>query len=417
MPRIPVLFRCGAVLFAALCCGAAQAADPIVLGFVDGLSGSFANVGEAGLRHLQIAVEDVNARGGVLGGRKFEVLSFDTKSSAQEAQLVFKQAVDRGVRYIFQGNGSNVALALSEAVAKNNARDPGQAVLFMNFAAVDPALTNERCNFWHFRLDADSDMKMQAVTNYIARQPGVRKIYLINQDYSFGQSVARTARAMLLAKRPDIQVVGDDLHPMGKVKDFAPYVAKIKASGADTVITGNWGNDINLLVKAGRDAGLAVDYYTYYAGGFGAVSVLGEAGVNHTKQVTIWHPNIGGRGAAEHFQAYRKRFPEGREDLYYAAIRHGVELLAAAIERARSTEPLAVARALEGLRIDQDAGELYVRADNHQVIQPIFLSTLVKANGKDVRFDAEKTGFGFRTDARVEGRDTLLPTACKMQRP
>ena len=150
---------------------------------------------------------------------------------------------------------------------------------FSNYAAVDPVLTNDKCNFWHFRFDADVDMKMQGLTNAMAARKSIKKVYLINQDYSFGQGVSKAAREMLAAKRPDVQIVGDDLHPLGKVKDFSPYVAKIKASGADSVITGNWGNDMLLLVKAGKDAGLNVDYFTYYSGGLGLPETIGEAGV------------------------------------------------------------------------------------------------------------------------------------------
>ncbi|MEO8165748.1 MAG: ABC transporter substrate-binding protein, partial [Betaproteobacteria bacterium] len=229
----------GAILASALSFSALSE-DTIKIAYIEGLSGPFANVGEIGLRHYQLAAEVLNASGGVLGGRKFEIIPFDHKTSPQEAQLVFKQAADQGIRYIAQGNGSSVALALSDAVAKHNERYPQKSVIFLNYAAVDPALTNDKCNFWHFRFDADGDMKMQALTNYMAEQKGIKKVYLINQDYSFGQAVAKAARAMLAAKRPDIEIVGDDLHPLGKVKDFAPYVAKIKATGADSVITGNW---------------------------------------------------------------------------------------------------------------------------------------------------------------------------------
>ncbi len=401
----------------ALLPAAARSEDTIRIAFIEGLSGPFANVGEIGLRHYQIAAEAVNARGGVLGGAKFEIVPFDHKTSPQEAQLVFKQAADQGIRYIAQGNGSSVALALTDAVAKHNERYPDKSVIFLNYAAVDPALTNDKCNYWHFRFDADGDMKMQALTNYMAQQKGIRKVYLINQDYSFGQAVAKAARAMLAAKRPDIEIVGDDLHPLGKVKDFAPYVAKIKSSGADSVITGNWGNDLALLVKAGKEAGLKADYYTYYTGAAGAVTAFGEAGVGHVKQVTTWHSNIGARQAGDHNTAYRNRFPDVKDDLYYSSIRESVNALALAIEKAQSADPAKVAPALENIRFEDDSGEIYIRADNHQLVQPLYISTLVKANGKDVKYDVEKTGLGFRTDARVEGKDTVMPTTCKFQKP
>ncbi len=400
-------------ILAPMLSAAARGEDTIRIAYIEGLSGPFANVGEIGLRHYQLAAETVNARGGVLGGVKFEIVPFDHKTSPQEAQLVFKQAADQGIRYIAQGNGSSVALALSDAVAKHNERNLQKSVLYLNYAAVDPALTNDKCNFWHFRFDADGDMKMQALTNYMAQQKNIKKVYLINQDYSFGQAVTKAARAMLAAKRPDIEIVGDDLHPLGKVKDFAPYVAKIKSSGADSVITGNWGNDLALLVKAGKEAGLKVDYYTYYTGAGGAVTAFGEAGVGHVKQVTTWHSNIGSKQAADHNTAYRARFPEVKDDLYYSSVRESVNALALAIEKAQSADPAKVALALENLRYEDDSGEVYIRADNHQLVQPLYISTLVKANGKDVKFDVEKTGLGFRTDARIEGKDTVMATTCK----
>jgi branched-chain amino acid transport system substrate-binding protein len=103
-------------------------------------------------------------------------------------------------------------------------------VLFFDYNALDPALTESKCNFWHFRFEAHADMQVNVLTDYLARQTSVHKVYLINQDYAYGQAVRRAAKEMLAVKRPDIQIVGDDLVPLGKVKDFAPYVAKIRAS-------------------------------------------------------------------------------------------------------------------------------------------------------------------------------------------
>ena len=401
---------------AALAVALPASAQTIKIAYLEGLSGPFANVGEVGLRHLQFFAEKVNEKGGVLG-QKLEVVPFDTKTSPQEAQLVFKQLVDQGIRYMMQGNGSAVALALSEAMGKHNARNPEQTVLYMNYGAVDPALTNDKCNFYHFRFDADVDMKMQAMTNFMATQKSIKKVYLINQDYSFGQSVAKAARAMLTAKRPDIQIVGDDLHPLGKVKDFAPYVAKIQAAGADAVITGNWGNDVALLIKAAKDAGLKADFFTYYAGGLGTPPVIGEAGVDHLKQVTVFHSNIGGSRTVEMVEAYRKRFPDSKDDFYWTSIMVAVDMLTRSMEQAKSTDPTKVALALEKMKSDSLSGETYMREDNHQLVQPIFVSTFSRANGKDVKFDVERTGFGFKTDSRIEAKDTVLPTTCKFQRP
>ena len=408
--RIP--FALGALVASV----AVHAADPIKIAVIDPLSGPFANVGEAMVRHVQMAAEKINAGGGVLG-TKFEIVALDSKSNPQEAQLALKQAVDQGIRYINQTNGSNVAAALIEAVNKHNERNPDKTVMFMNTGAVDPALTNDKCSFWHFRFDADADMKMAALTDAIAQVKTIKKVYIINQDYAFGQAVSKAGQAMMTKKRPDVEIVGNELHPLGKVKDFAPYVAKIKASGADTVITGNWGNDMTLLIKAARDADYKPNFYTYYAGGLGTPPALGDAGIGHLKQVTQWHANIGGEKAANGRQAYEKKFPEAKEDLFFTTHRIALEMLAKAMEQAKSTDPAKVGKALEGMKMEEDAGEVSMRADNHQLIQPMFISTYTKVDGKDVKFDVERTGNGFKTDRRIEGKDTVMPTTCKMNRP
>src|SRR5882672_6210656 len=221
----------------------ASAQETVKIAYVDPLSGGGASIGEVGLKTFQFLAEEINAKGGVLG-KKLEIVGYDNKLNPQESLVQVQKAVDAGIRIITQGNGSGVAAAITDFVAKYNDRNPGKEILYLNYAAVDPVLTNEKCNFWHFRFDADADMKMEALTNYMKPRANIRKVYLINQDYSFGQAVRAAARKMLAAKRPDIQIVGDELHPLQKITDFAPYVAKIKASGADTIITGNWAQDM-----------------------------------------------------------------------------------------------------------------------------------------------------------------------------
>ncbi len=356
-------------------------------------------------------IDKVNAGGG-LNGERLQLLSFDNKVDPQESLIALKKALDDGARYVFQGNGSAVALAISDAIAKHNERNPGKEALFFNYAAIDPALTNAKCNFWHFRFDADVDMKMAALVSVIATQPQIKKVYLINQDYSFGKAVAAAARRMLAEKRPDIVIVGDELHPLQKVQDFSPYVAKIKASGADTVITGNWSNDMLLLIKAGKDAGLKVNWYTYYAGNLGAPSAIGRDGIGVVKQVTEYHnnalPELDPDAAA-----FRKRFTEKDDEFAYYRLNTAFLLFAAAANKARSNDPIKVAKALEGMKLNTTVGEVEMRADNHQLLQPLFVSTF----SDNVKYDVERTGLGFKTDAKVNARDTALPTTCQMQRP
>jgi branched-chain amino acid transport system substrate-binding protein len=262
----------------------------------------------------------------------------------------------------------------------------------------------------------DTDMLMEVMTSQIAARPEVKRVYLVNQDYAYGQALSRAARQLLAAKRPDILIVGDDLHPLGKIKDFAPYVTKIKAARADTVVTGNWANDLALLIRAGREIGLDASYYTLWGGIFGVPTAIGEAGIGQVKLVSSWHANINERSVRSAL-AYRARFPGASDDLYVTTVRLAVEMLARGIEKAGSDKPVEVARALEEMRIEDDGGEVWMRRDNHQLLQPIFVSTFARVDGKDVKIDVEHTGLGFRTDVRVEARDTALPTTCRMERP
>lgn len=395
------------------------AGAPIRLGMIEGLSGPFANAGEAVVRNLRIAIDRVNARGGVKtvdGQRPLELVTFDSKGNVDESLIQFRSLIDKRIPFVLQGNSSAVAGALVAAINRNNVRQPDARVLFLNYSAVDPALTNENCSFWHFRFDASSDMRMQALTEAIRAEHGVRKIYLIAQDYSFGHQVSKTAREMLAAKRPDIQIVGDEFHPVGKIKDFAPYIAKIKASGADAVVTGNWGNDLTLMVKAAREGGLNARFYTFYGNGLGAPAAMGDAGVGRVLAVAEWHPNVGGAASDAFYQSFRARYPEPRDDYVHLRMQMMVEMLVRAIEQTGSTDAVKVAQALENMRYTNAFHEATVRAEDHQVLQPLYVSVMAKQGG-DVRFDNEGSGYGFRTVRKLKAAQTTLPTTCRMERP
>ena len=396
--------------------GDALAQSTIKVAYTDPLSGPFAQVGDQNLQQLKYIIDWVNGRGGALG-RKFELVAFDNKSQPSDALLALKSATDQNMPFIMQCSGSNIAAALIEAVDKHNERNPENRIIYVNCGAVATELTNEKCSYWHFRWDANSDIKMEALTNYMKGEPSIKKVYLINQDYSFGQSVRTEARKMLAAKRPDIQIVGDELHPLLKITDFSPYIAKIKASGADSVVTGNWGQDFALLLKAAADAGLKVKWYTYYAGGAGGPTAIKQTGLDHQVfQISEGIPNSGNKAAMDFEKDFRAKV---NMSLWYPRAVNEMRMFKAAAEKANSIDPVKVAAALEGMKFDVlHGGDGIMRKEDHQFFQPIYISSFgsLTDKAKDP-FDEENTGWGWHLVSEIDTAQTILPTTCNMKRP
>ncbi len=411
------IFRstCVAAVFAA---GAtwslAQSGQPIRIAHIDTFSGPTASTGTTVAKTMQYAVHLINERGGVLG-RKLEVVQMDNAGDSNKAVAMLTSTIDQKINFMVQAGNSGIAGALLTAVEKHNQRNPAARVLFLNYGSALPDLTESKCSFWFFRFEAHQKMKMRAVADHVARSPEIKKIYLINQDYSFGHEVSADAKALIGKVRPDIQFVGDEFHPFGKIKDFSPYVLKIKQSGADTVLTGNWGNDLALMVRASKESGLNAKYITYYGGLFGVPTSIGAAGENTVFQIASWHPNVPVEDRQPELEKYQRDFKARfGEDLYYTSILVQMDMLAKAIEKTGNTQDLVkIATALEGMEHDSPFGRIKMRAQDHQASHPIYINQLVKG----VKYDAEGLGMGWKTVAKVAGDDTQLPSPCKMERP
>lgn len=392
---------------------------PIRIGMIEGLSGPFANTGEAVYRNLVWATERVNARGGVKlpgGSRPLLIERFDSKGQTEEALSALRSAVDRDITVVTQGNSSAAASGLIDAINKHNQRDPARQVLFLNYSAIVPALTNEQCSYWHFRFDAHADMRMTALMSVLREDKDLKSVYLIGQDYSFGQAVLGEARRQLAAQRPDVKLVGDELHPMARVKDFAPYAAKIKASGAQAVLTGNWGNDLTLLVKAAREAGFDGTFYTFYGNALGAPAAIGDAGVGKVIAVADWFPNVPTKESESFYQSFRQRFPSPVDDYVHMRMQLMVESLAQAIERAGSVKAAAIAAQLEKAEVKLAGQTARMRAADHQFQQPLAVAVMDRHGTPGVKFDVEGSGYGFRVIRNLTPQQAEQPHSCNMIR-
>jgi branched-chain amino acid transport system substrate-binding protein len=389
----------------------AQAGETVKIAWIDALTGMTAATGQNQLRGFQFMAERFNK--GNPAGVKFEIVSFDNKLSPQETVTVLQAAIDQGIRYVAQGTGTGPATAIIDFLNKYNERNPGKEVLFINYAAVDPDLTNSKCSYWHFRLDADTSMKMEALSTFIKDQPDVKKVYLINQNYAHGHQVAKFAKETLARKRPDIQIVGEDLTPLAQTRDFAPYIAKIKASGADTVVTGNWSSDLTLLVKAANDGGLNAKFFTYYAGVTGTPTAMGANAAGRVYQVAVMPNGLGG-DARKIMDDYKAKY---NDDFYTAQIYHAYLLLGNAMAKAKSTAPIKVAAALEGLQVKGLNGDIQMRKSDHQLQQTLYIQAWQKTGKAPLDYSVENTGHTFATIKTIEPYVSSTPTSCDMKRP
>jgi len=389
-----------------------QAAETIKIAYTDPLSGPFAQVGDQNLKQMQYVIDYINSKGGALG-RKFELVSFDNKSQPAEALIALKTIADQNIPIVMQCSGSNISAALIDAIEKQNDRNPDNRVVYINCGAVATELTNEKCSFWHFRFDAHVGMKAAMLVRALA--PEDKKVYLLNQDYLFGQSVQRDVKTFLAKYRPDVQMVGDELIPLGKVKDFSPYITKIKASGAQALITGNWGPDMSLLIKAGMEAGLNVKYYTLYAHLGGGPTAIGPAGDGKVYAIQAFNENIAVETGNTELEKWTSEFRASHDfDFYGAGFRTIFEFVQAAFNKAGSTDPVKIAEALEGMTMTDMAGhEVTMRKDDHQLLSEYFAAIFTKG----VKYDSERTGLGWKTITTVEANDLAQPTTCQMKRP
>ncbi|KPF61490.1 branched-chain amino acid ABC transporter substrate-binding protein [beta proteobacterium AAP51] len=388
----------------------AQKGETVKIAWIDALTGLTAATGQNQLKGFQFLAEQFNKSNPA--GVKFEVVSFDNKLSPQETVNALQAAIDQGIRYVAQGTGSGPATAIIDFLNRYNERNPGKEVVFLNYAAVDPSLTNERCSFWHFRFDADTSMKMEALTTFMKDDKDVKKVYLINQNYSHGHQVVKYAKENLKRKRPDVEIVGEDLTPLAQTRDFAPYIAKIRASGADTVITGNWSSDLTLLIKAANDANLNVKFYTYYASVSGTPTALGSKSAGRVYQVGVMP--FENPAARKLMDEYKAKF---NDDFYTAQIYNVYQMLSAAMAKAKSTAPVKVAAAMSGLEVPSFGGSVTMRKTDHQLQQSVYMTVWQKAGAKPFDYSVENTGYNFRNVRTFESYVASTPTSCQMKRP
>jgi branched-chain amino acid transport system substrate-binding protein len=238
------------------------------------------------------------------------------------------------------------------------------------------------------------------------------KVYSINQNYSWGQDMEAAIEAA--AQAGGYTVVEKVLHDVNKIQDFAPFVAKIKAAGPDTVMTGNWSNDLLLLMKATGDAGLKVRFATTFLDQPGNIANAGETALGH--YIANVHDNsLGDSSFAERYKTATGHYPSFVEPQSFFAAESLGQALSKVDFKGGAINVTEIAKALEDVTYNSPAGPISVRKEDHQTIRPVVVSKVVK----NPKFPVDDTDMGFAPVSVVEGKDAIYPVqaSCNMKRP
>lgn len=247
-----------------------KAQDTVNIVMLDPLSGAFKDIGERSVMGAQFAVDEINAAGGLLG-KKIKLLPEDSQLKADVAvRKATKAILEDKAKIIFQLSSTAVARALMDVAEKNK-------VIFVTFGAESDFLTGKDFNPYFFRTCFTTGNRSRAYVEFFKTKPW-RKFYLINMDYAFGHAVADDFKRVAKSMIPDLKIVGEDYHPLA-TKDFGPYISKILASGAEIIYTGNWGTDIEVLMKQGAQMGVKARYATYFLDDHIQLPNVGEAAI------------------------------------------------------------------------------------------------------------------------------------------
>jgi branched-chain amino acid transport system substrate-binding protein len=390
-------------------------AAPVKIGLVETLSGPQASSGLMYRAAARYAVEKMNASGG-WNGEPVQLLEYDNQGGPTGAADKLKAAIADGVQMVVQGASSAVGGQITEDVRKHNLRNPGKEIVYLNVGAEALELTGEKCHFHHFRFSGNAQVRTKALVLAMKQTNTLgTKVYAINQNYSWGQDME--AAIIDNAKLGGYQIVGNTLHDVNKIQDFSPYVAKIAASNADTVMTGNWSNDLLLLMKASKAAGLKTRFGTVFLDQPGNIANAGDLAVGHFI-AHIFNPEIGGAEAAAFVTDYKAKTGHNPVSTEPQAV-FGLAMVAEALKRVKPENGAlnvnAFAKALEATKIKTSMGEMSMRAEDHQLLFPIVVSTVAK----DAKYKVDDTDMGFKPVKLFPAMDAATPAqaSCKMLRP
>jgi len=396
-------------------CTMTVSAAPVKIGLVETLSGPQASSGQSYRTAVRYVVEQINAAGG-WNGEPIQLLEYDNQGGPSGAADKLKAAAADGVQIVVQGASSAIGGQITEDIRKHNLRNPGKEMLYINMGAEALELTGEKCNFYHFRFAGNAQVRTKSLVEGMKKANALgTKVYAINQNYSWGQDMQQAI--LDNQKLGGYTVVDKTLHDVNKIQDFSPYVAKIAASGADTVITGNWSNDLLLLMKASKSAGLKARYGTVYLDQPGNLANAGELAEGNFVAHTF-NAEAGNEDAEQFVQDYLAKtghIPVFVEPQTVYGMKMVAEALTHTPPKDGALDVNALAKTLETTRLSTPMGEMSMRASDHQAQLPMVVSSV----SRDAKHKVDGTDMGFKPVLLLSAEQASTPvqSSCKMKRP
>jgi ABC-type branched-subunit amino acid transport system substrate-binding protein len=361
--------------------------DTIKIAVVGTFSGPAAAVGEGFWLDATWAAYDYNKRGGIMvDGKKklIQLFKADTMSRPDQAKKICEQMVlQEGVKFLWGADGSHIVKVMNQTAEKYK-------VISVNFISLAEELQDAQ-NFSRYAFMTwwqTSQVGRAFAYFYGQIRKKEKKFYILGQDYMFGHDMAENFKKGLKEYYPEAQVVGEDFHKLFQT-DYAPYISKIKASGAEVVYTGDWDPDGSNLLKQSRAMGLNIPFAHIYLTTY---STMADLGVEATKGLQLagpyygatmpWFKAPGYKKYWDTMQNAYKRFKAPYNNLVYSQGWDPITMefywLLSVIERAQSTDPEKIIKTWEGDTYQYVNGHVKkMRPCDHNTIQDLYITEYV----------------------------------------
>jgi ABC-type branched-subunit amino acid transport system substrate-binding protein len=377
--------------------------DTIKIAVVATFSGPASLVGQGFWLNATWAAHEINKKGGIfVDGKKklIELFKADTMSRPDQAKKICEQMVlQNGVKFLWGADGSPVVKVMYATASKYK-------VIAVNMISLSEDLQDaDNWTPYVFSTWWQTNMVGKSFAYFYSQRKKEKKFYCLNQDYLYGHQMADSFKAGLKEFYPEAQVVGEDYHKMFNT-DFAPYITKIKASGAEVVFTGNWSVDADNLLKQARALGLNIPFAHIYMGNptnLEEVGIKGSAGLVISSPYRADAPLFKEPGYIKYFNAMldaAKKFDKPPFNapnylLGWDPITMEFNWLCSVIERAKSTDADKIIKVWEGDVYQYVNGHVVaMRACDHQAIQALHVIEYVPPDQQKVMYNIPPYHFG-----------------------